>query len=71
MEIPLTVWDIGVWLSLNAILLLTTSEIINSYSEKQFSINKDNLKIISIVLGILFFITAVINRFILYNNSQS
>ena len=68
MRFAFTLWDFGVWLSLNTIIILLTTEIFYEFSGKSFNVEKGNLRKMSIVLGALFFITLIIERFMLYNN---
>jgi hypothetical protein len=65
MQLPITLWDFGVWLAVNSILLLVTSEFINSFNTVFFNLNKDILRLFSFGLGILFFIITIVNRYLL------
>jgi len=59
MQFPLSFWDLGVWLAVNAVILLTTSEILSSHYGKSFKVDKKNLEVVAVLLGILFMIVVV------------
>ena len=64
MSIPLSFWDISLWLAITAIILLITSELISPYYGKtNLLINKKRLKNAALTMGILFLITVVIRIF--------
>ncbi len=45
MQIPLTFWDISLWLAVTAIILLITAELISPYyGQTNLLINKKKLK---------------------------
>jgi hypothetical protein len=61
MQIPLTFWDISLWLAVTAITLLITAELISPYyGQTNLHINKKNLKKAALIMGILFLITVAI-----------
>ena len=61
MQIPLTFWDISLWLAFTAIILLITSEIISPfYGKTKILINKKRLRNVALVMSIIFLITVVI-----------
>ena len=60
MQFPLSFWDFRLWLAINAVILLITSEVLSSYHEKMFMIEKKRLRTIALILGIIFAITVLI-----------
>jgi hypothetical protein len=61
MQIPLTFWDISLWLAVTAIILLITAELISPYyGQTNILINKKKLKNIALITAILFLITVAI-----------
>ena len=61
MQIPLSFWDISLWLAVTAITLLITAELISPYyGQTNLHINKKNLKKAALTMGILFLITVAI-----------
>jgi hypothetical protein len=61
MQIPLSFWDISLWLAVTAIILLITAELTSPYyGQTNLLINKKNLKKAALTLGILFLITVAI-----------
>jgi len=60
MQLPLSFWDFRLWLAINAVILLITSEVLLSYHEKMFMIEKKRLRTIALILGIIFAITVLI-----------
>lgn len=60
MQFPLSLWDFRLWLAINAIVLLITSELLLSYHGKMFMIEKKRLRIVALILGIIFMITVLI-----------
>lgn len=63
MNFPLSSWDLGLWLAVTAIILLTTSELLSSYSGKTgILIEKRRLRRVALTVGLLFII-AVFIRF--------
>lgn len=61
MQIPLTFWDISLWLAVTAITLLITAELISPYyGQTNLLINKKKLKNAALTTGILFLITVAI-----------
>ncbi len=61
MQIPLTFWDISLWLAVTSIILLITAELISPYyGQTNLLINKKKLKNAALITGILFLITVAI-----------
>jgi len=61
MQIPLTFWDVSLWLAVTAIILLITVELISPYyGQTNLLINKKKLKKVALITGILFLITVAI-----------
>jgi hypothetical protein len=61
MQIPLTFWDISLWLAVTAIILLITAELISPYyGQTNILINKKKLKNAALITAILFLITVAI-----------
>ncbi|MDI6691059.1 MAG: hypothetical protein QME50_04210 [Candidatus Bathyarchaeota archaeon] len=61
MQIPLSFWDISLWLAVTAITLLITAELISPYyGQTNLLINKKKLKNAALITGILFLITVAI-----------
>jgi cytosine/uracil/thiamine/allantoin permease len=61
MQIPLTFWDISLWLAITAIILLITAELISPYyGQTNILINKKKLKNAALITAILFLITVAI-----------
>lgn len=61
MQIPLTFWDISLWLAVTAIILLVTAELVSPYyGQKNLLINKKKLQRAALTTGILFLITVAI-----------
>lgn len=63
MNFPMTLSDISLWLAVMAIILLITSEIINSITEPQILIEKKRLRLVALALGIGFMATVVMRIF--------
>jgi cytosine/uracil/thiamine/allantoin permease len=61
MQIPLTFWDISLWLAVTAIILLITAELISPYyGQTNLLIDKKKLKNAALITAILFLITVAI-----------
>jgi hypothetical protein len=61
MQIPLTFWDVSLWLAITAIILLITAELISPYyGQTNILINKKKLKNAALITAILFLITVAI-----------
>jgi len=61
MQIPLSFWDISLWLAVTSIILLITAELISPYyGQTNLLINKKKLKKAALITGILFLITVAI-----------
>lgn len=63
MNFPLTLSDISLWLAVTAIILLITSEIINSTAEPNIIIEKKRLQLIAQAMGISFLATVIMRIF--------
>jgi VIT1/CCC1 family predicted Fe2+/Mn2+ transporter len=61
MQLPLTFSDISLWLAVTAIIVLVTSELLNSYPKvsAKIAINKKLLRMSGLGLGIAFLVTVV------------
>jgi hypothetical protein len=58
MGFPLGFWDISLWLSITAMILLATSELISPYYGKtKLLINKKRLRNVALTVSILFLVT--------------
>jgi len=61
MQIPLSFWDISLWLAVTAIILLATSELISPYyGQTNLIIDKKKLGKTALIVGIIFLITVAI-----------
>lgn len=62
MQFPLSVFEISLWIAVTAIILLITSELISSYSERlgNFVIEKSRLRMVSLLLGVAFMVTVLL-----------
>jgi len=61
MQFPLSFWDISLWLTITAIILLITSELLSPhYGKVNIRINKKRLQNAALAVSILFLITAAI-----------
>jgi len=59
---PLSFWDLSLWITITAIILLATSELLSpSYGRTSIIINKKGLRTVALSLGILFMLTAFIH----------
>jgi len=64
MQMPLTFWDISLWLAVTAIILLITAELISPYyGRTSLLIREERLKNIALITAILFLITVAIRIF--------
>jgi hypothetical protein len=65
MQFPLSINDIGLWLAVMAIVLLTTSELLTSTStySRNITIDKKQLRLAALALGIGFMATVVLRIF--------
>ena len=55
--LPLTLWDVSLWLALTAIILLATAELMSPYYGKMnLLIDKKRLRKVALVIGTLFLI---------------
>jgi hypothetical protein len=61
MQIPLSFWEISLWLAITAIILLITAELISPYyGQTNLLIDKKKLKNAALITAILFLITVAI-----------
>jgi hypothetical protein len=62
---PLSLSDISLWLAVTAIILLITSELLNSLPDysARFMIDKKRLRMVAIGVGIAFLATVVMRVF--------
>ena len=61
MQVPLTLWDISLWLAITAITLLITAQLVSSYhGQPDIYINKKRLKRTALAFGTLFMVTVAI-----------
>jgi hypothetical protein len=62
MNFPLSLFDVGLWIAVTAIILLITSELIAPYSEHlgDIVIDKKRLRIVALLLGALFMIIVLL-----------
>lgn len=64
MQFPLSFFDISLWLALNAIILLISSELIPStYGRTKALLDKRKLRNIAIIMSTLFLITILIRLY--------
>ena len=65
MNFPLSISDIGLWLAVMAIILLTTSELLSSTStySRNIAIDKKQLRLAALALGTGFMATVVMRVF--------
>ena len=54
MQFPLSYWDVGIWLAMNAVILLIALEVIVPYLGKALKIDRRALRMAAVILGILF-----------------
>ena len=58
MQLPLSLWDISLWLAITAIILLTTSEVLSPhYGKTNIIIDKKKLKQAALAFSLLFIFT--------------
>jgi hypothetical protein len=61
MQVPLTFWDISLWLAVTAIILLVTAELISPYyGMTNLIIDEKRLRKVGLAMGVLFLITVAI-----------
>jgi len=63
MQFPLSYQDFRLWLAINAIVLLITSELLSYYPGKTFMIEKKRLRAVALILGIIFMVTILIQAY--------
>jgi len=62
MQLPLSLLDITLWLAITAIILLVTAELISPYYGKlNLMIDKGRLRLVSLLVGIAFIISIILN----------
>ena len=55
MRLPLTLWDIALWIAFATIILLITSELLSPYYGRiGLVIEKKNIRRVAFILGVLF-----------------
>ena len=61
MQFPLTFSDISLWLAVTAMIVLVTSELLNSYPKvsARIAINRKLLRMSGLGLGVAFLVTVV------------
>ena len=58
MDLPLSFWDLSLWLAVTAIILLIASELVSPhYGRTSILINKNRLRNAALTMSILFLIT--------------
>jgi hypothetical protein len=62
MNFPLSLFDIGLWIAVTAIIVLITSELISPYSEHfgDFVIDKTRLRLVALLLGASFMVIVLL-----------
>ena len=61
MQIPLSFWDVSLWLAVTSIILLITAELISPYyGQTNLIIDKKKLRKTALIVGIIFLITVAI-----------
>lgn len=62
MYFPLSLFDIGLWIAVTAIIVLITSELISPYSEHfgDFVIDKTRLRLVALLLGASFVVIVLL-----------
>ncbi len=62
MNFPLSLFDVGLWIAVTAIILLITSELISPYSEQlgDFVIDKTRLRLVALLLGASFMVVVLL-----------
>jgi len=60
---PLTYWEFRLWLAINVLILLITSEILQSTVKKTLLLNKKALNYLALMLGAIFVITVIIQAY--------
>jgi len=63
MSFPFTFWDLCLWISINAIILLATSEILSAVPDRRFVIVKKKLRIAVSILSTLFLIMILVRAY--------
>jgi len=62
MQLPLSFFDITLWLAITAIILLVTAELTSLYYGRlNLLIEKSRLRLISILVGIAFILSVILN----------
>ena len=55
MRLPLSLWDLALWIAFAAIILLITSELLSPYYGRiGLVIEKKNIRRVALILGMLF-----------------
>jgi preprotein translocase subunit SecG len=62
MQFPLSFLDMTIWLAVMSIILIITAEFLSSYhGQVNLLINRNRLTRVSLVVGVLFILTAIIH----------
>jgi hypothetical protein len=62
MQLPLSFFDITLWLAITALILLVTAELISPYYGRlNLLIEKNRLRLASILVGIAFILSIILN----------
>lgn len=62
MQLPLSFFDITLWLAITAIILLVTAELTSPYYGRlNLLIEKNRLRLTSILVGIAFILSVILN----------
>jgi hypothetical protein len=62
MQLPLSFFDITLWLAITAIILLVTVELISpNYGRLNILIDKNRLRLTSLLVGIAFIVNIILN----------
>ena len=64
MQFPLSFWEISLWLAFNAIILLITSELIQTpHPHAQVVIDKKRLRLTALTFGLAFMVTVIMHAY--------
>ena len=62
MDFPLTLYDLGIWLGLNSVILFLTSFVM-LFVNRTFMIKRNNLKKIGLIVFVAFVLVAVLQTY--------
>ncbi len=69
MDFPSYIWDMSLWLSVTAIILLISSQLLSQYRGKTNEfINKNRLRNVALTVSALFLITVAIRVYTILNS---